>query len=118
MLLRNSRSDDRKGGKLIKSSTGPYIVILFQAQITLKNLKGQILKTKLDKCLYNEKITNGEQEITFDEMKMQISIDKIGKYATIEMRILFLKNLELVLPKIYLLQILIYFHVQNNYTEP
>ena len=37
-------------------------------------------------CLYNEKITNGEQEITFDKMNMQISTDKIRKYATIEMR--------------------------------
>ena len=49
----------------------------------------QILKAKsnLTKlCLYNEKITNGEQEIKFDETNMQISIDKIGKFETIEMR--------------------------------
>nr|XP_047132569.1 uncharacterized protein LOC124811261 [Hydra vulgaris] len=91
VLLRNSRRDDRKGGKLVKPWTGPYIVTSISStnNCTLKNLKGQILKTKYNLtklCLYNEKITNDEQEITFDEINMQISNDKIGKYATIEMR--------------------------------
>ncbi|XP_047122523.1 uncharacterized protein LOC124806000 [Hydra vulgaris] len=47
VLLRNSRRDDRKGGKLVKPWTGPYIVTSISStnNCTLKNLKGQILKT-------------------------------------------------------------------------
>ncbi|XP_065640571.1 uncharacterized protein LOC136073130 [Hydra vulgaris] len=105
VLLRNSKRDDRKGGKLVKPWTGPYIVTSISStnNCTLKNLKGQILKTKYNLtklCLYNEKITNDEQEITFDEINMQISNDKIGKYATIEMRTSISEKFEIIFIKL------------------
>ena len=65
VLMRNSRDDDRKGGKLTKSRSGPYLVkeCLPKGLYRLSDIKGKPLKRKVNASRLKKYLSNENKNL-------------------------------------------------------